>query len=297
MVETSLSSILSNQFKMRTKHLAILTELQLKIEQLKIEIKDPAAFAEHAVILVKSNIETINESISINGFESQEEEINFFKIDKPQMLSLFFFYNCIYNLEAFKPKHVINELKEYLINKKVEINSFSVENQVFYKYHNSGSTRFDSTYFFRGKFDVKTSISCMYLIVDERFCTFHCYLTSKILANQMISSYIDDSLLGLINQTNNFLSNSIDDSNNSKLMWTASHISFVEFVYALHEDKAINKGDLTITQLMEAMGKTFNIKPGHFSGCYHEMKLRNSPAKYMYYIAEKLLKRMEKDNG
>ena len=108
MVETSLSSILSNQFKMRTKHLAILTELQLKIEQLKIEIKDPAAFAEHAVILVKSNIETINESISINGFESQEEEINFFKIDKPQMLSLFFFYNCIYNLEAFKPKHGIN---------------------------------------------------------------------------------------------------------------------------------------------------------------------------------------------
>ena len=282
---------------MRTKHLASLTELLLKIEQLEIEIKDPAAFAEKVVLLVRSNIELINEKILIDGFSSQEEEINFFKIEKPKMLSLYFYYNCIYNLEAFKPKHGVSELKEYLLNKKVEINSFSVENQVFYKYHNSGSTRFDTTYFYRGKFDIKTSITCMYLIVDDRFCTFHCYLTSKILANQMISSYINESLLKLINQTNTSTSNNIEISNSPQLNWTGSHISFIELVYALHEDKAINNGDLTITQLMENMGKIFNVKPGHFSGSYHEMKLRTSPAKYMYYIAEKLLKRMDSDHN
>ena len=176
---------------MRTKYLDILTNLHLEIELLKIEIKDPAAFAEKAVLLVRTNIELINEKILIDGFSSQEEEINFFKIEKPKMLSLYFFYNCIYNLEAFKPKHGVSELKEYLFNKKVEINLFSVENQVFYKYHYSGSTRFDTTYFSRGKFDIKTSISCMFLIVDERFCTFHCFLTSKILANQMVRSYIN----------------------------------------------------------------------------------------------------------
>gem|GEM_PF-4004814 len=39
-----------------------------------------------------------------------------------------------------------------------------------------------------------------------------------------------------------------------------------------------------------------NINPGHFSGSYHEMKLRTSPAKYMYYIADKLVKRMDRDD-
>ena len=31
-----------------------------------------------------------------------------------------------------------------------------------------------------------------------------------------------------------------------KLIWTGSQISFIELVYALHEDKAINNGDLTL---------------------------------------------------
>jgi len=44
------------------------------------------------------------------------------------------------------------------------------------------------------------------------------------------------------------------------------------------------------------MGSMLNINPGHFSGSYHEMKLRTSPAKYMYYIADKLVKRMDRDD-
>ncbi len=151
-------------------------------------------------------------------------------------------------------------------------------------------------YFVRGKQDIKKCLSSFLFVIDLKVCTNHCYLTAKILANQRFSAYIDNSLLILKNDSITSLENIHEPTNSPKLNWTGKHISFVELVYALHEDKAINKGDLTITQLMEAMSKTFNIKPGHFSGSYHEMKLRTSPAKYMYFIAEKLLKRMEKDN-
>ena len=231
---------------MKTKHLAILDELHVKLEQLKETIKDASLLAEAAVKLIDTVIVEVNELFMEYEFPTIEDEIHFFKIARPQFLSLLFYYNCVYKFEASKPEFGKREIKKYLLEHRLIVKCYSVENKEFYKYHKSGNTCFDQIYFVRSKHDIKKCVNSFLFIIDDRFCTNHCYITAKILANQLFSVYIETCLLSLKNQVSSSQIDMFEDTNSPKLHWTGSQISFIELVYALHEDKAINNGDLTL---------------------------------------------------
>ena len=180
---------------MKTKHLAILADLLLRVETLKATIKDPSELAAAAFHLIDEVIIEVNELFSEYQFPTQEDEIHFFKIVRPQFLSLLFFYNCVYKFESSKPFNCKREIKKYLLEHRIIINSFSTENKEFYKYHKSGNTCFDQIYFVRSKHDIKKCINNVLFILDDRFCTNHCYLTGKLLANELFSDYLETNLL------------------------------------------------------------------------------------------------------
>ena len=198
----------------------------------------------------------------------------------------------MYKLESFKPKNSKRELKKYLLDHRVVLNCFFHEHQEFYKYHNSGNTCFDQVYFLRGKQDVKKYINSFYFIVDERFCTNHCYLTAKILANQLFSAYLESSLSEL--KTSPFISQ-FPKSQDVKLTWSKSKVALIELAYALHEDCAVNDGKIELKEMIELLESVFNTSLGQYSATFLELRLRkNGKTKYLDNLKEKLLQRMDK---
>jgi len=258
---------------MRTKHQIIIAELHEQVELLIHQFKEPALHAAAAILLIEKVIIEVNELFSAHEFPSQEDEIHFFKFSKPESGN--------------------KKIKKYLQEQMLILECFYEENKEFYKYHKSGNTCHDHIYYVRGKHDIRNYINSISFVVDEKFCTYHCYLKSKILANKLFGIYLENSLLAHKKNPIQSINTKVEEV---KLIWTGSQISFIELVYALHEDKAINNGNLTLAQFMESMGSKFNVNPGHFNGSIYEMKSRNSQAKYMNSLATQLVKRMNRDD-
>ena len=134
---------------MKATHQIILADLHEQIEQIKNQIKDPALLAEAVVQIIDSVILKVNESFSSFEFSSQEGEIQFFKVERPELLSLLFFYNCVYKFESSNLDNCKRDIKKYLLDHRIVLKCFSDQNREFYKYHNSGNTCFDKIYFVR----------------------------------------------------------------------------------------------------------------------------------------------------
>src|SRR5690349_5651569 len=81
-------------------------------------------------------------------FDSVEEEIEFFKMIKPQFTSQIEYYGFLYHLEIFRP---VNELEQKAFYQKEcsRLEKFIKENSEFYNYYKSNSTEKDATYFLR----------------------------------------------------------------------------------------------------------------------------------------------------
>ncbi len=280
---------------MKATHQTLLADLQEQIKQIKNKIEDPFLIAEAAVQIIDNVIVKANESFSTFEFPSQEEEIHFFKVLRPELLSLLFFYNCVYKFESFKPFTCKRDIKKYLLDHRGVLKSFTAENREFYKYHNSGNTCFDRIYFIRGKHDIKQFIDSMSFVVDNRFCTNHCYLTAKILANKLFSVYLENCFLELKNSP---LIVQGTKSRSIKTTWTGSKVALIELAYAIHEDCAVNNGNIEVKEIIALLETVFDISLGYHSATFLELRQRkNGKTKYLDNLKEKLLRRMEKEKA
>ncbi len=281
---------------MKTNIQTILTDVNEQLLQLNSEISDPSLLAEAVTQLIKSTIQQIDESIISDGFPSLKDEIHFFKIEKPKLMSMLFFHNCVYKLETFKPKNGKKEIKEYLMNMKVELNLFSIVNQEFYKYHHTESTRFDQVYFVRGQFDIKNCITSMFLMVDERFCTYHCFLTAKILANMRFSAYVDNCMFKLKESPDLTIIEPIVGFAKHKLIWTGTKTDLIELIYALVAAKVFNNGEIETKKIVNAAEDCFHIDLGQHASTKIDIKNRKTgKTKFVDCLKECLMQSFEED--
>ena len=58
------------------------------------------------------------------------------------------------------------------------------------------------------------------------------------------------------------------------LQWTADGIGLLEMAMALHERHAINKGEVSITAMVNFFFNLFGLKPGNFFSTYGVMRTR-----------------------
>jgi len=278
---------------MKATHQVILADLHEQIKRIKNEIEDPVLLAEAAVQIIDAVIIKVNESFSTHDFPSQEDEIHFFKVQRPELLSLLFFYNCVYKFESSKPFTCKRDIKQYLLDHRGVLKCFTSENREFYKYHNSGNTCFDRIYFIRGKHDIKQCIDSFSFIVDDRFCTNHCYLTAKILANKLFSTYLENCLLELKISPTIVLGSK---SKSKKTTWTGSKAGLIELAYALKEEGSINGGNMEVKEIIEMFETLFDISLGQHGATFIELQQRkNGKTKYLDSLKEKLLLKMEKE--
>jgi len=82
------------------------------------------------------------------------------------------------------------------------------------------------------------------------------------------------------------------------LQWTADGIGLLEMAMALHERRAVNNGEVSITAMVNFIFKLFDMKPGNFFSTYGVMRIRaKSRTLFLDELKSSLENKMERDDN
>jgi len=227
-------------------------------------------------------------------FPTKEDEILFFKMQKPEILARLLFFYKIYRIETQCPNGSDEVIRSYINRELDNLTYFFNRNLDFYQYYRSHSTMYDKYYFVRGKADIRLCADSAQFDKDPNFSTGYDYTVAKILANEMLRIYLNQRLQLLEKkQLTNDIKISLSDF---KLKWTGTKSEAIEWGYGLFAAKTLNYGNATIKEVMAFVETAFDIELGDYYRTYLSLKNRKKDrTAFFTFIMEQLQKRMDDD--
>ncbi|MGX1640833.1 RteC domain-containing protein [Sphingobacterium sp. NPDC055431] len=266
-----------------------------KLHKLETVINDFEIEADCSIQWIETVIHHILECLSEmkgyvlkRGFKNTDEEIRFFKYQKPAIVAKLIYYNAIYKIETKKP-YGAKPIRKYLNKELKKLKRFFDNNLDFYKYYRSNNSFLDEKMLLRGKHDIKLWLDTYYFQSDQTFSTSHDYKVAKIMANDLIQVYIEDQLYNKFQK---------DKSKaQKKLKWTGSKVALIELIYALHYQGVFDNGNNDIREVAQYFESTFGIDLGNFYQTYLELRNRKmNRTKFLDALREELIRRMDEQD-
>lgn len=247
----------------------LLIELENQLVENETIEDNPIKKLEEAIESAVISLEKLKTFFKNYTLHNKQEEIEFFKEIKPQFTSKLIFYNDIYNIEINKPIGDEKRIKKYYHKEIKKLKSFFTKNKEFYKYYRTKNTCLDKKYFLRKKYDIKLTLESYYFQSDPVFSTSHDYLIAKLIANEKIIVFLEDKL-------NNQTINTFKKNDKNVLKWTGSKVALVELVYALHNEKIINNGNISLNECIKAVETFFNTEIKQHNRIFLEIRNRKT---------------------
>lgn len=245
----------------------------LKKEQ-EISLESPHVIDEsyRMTIFLQDILTSMKKYVTSHHFKNENEEIEFFRIIKPQILGKLIYYNKIYRIETSCPVHSGKMYHKYFSGELQQLkNEYKehIRNSDFYRYYRSGRTDRDHDFFQLGKINLHTGLNSFIFEVDTQFSTYYDYKVSRIIANELLYNY----LIVKINPVDKpHLTSSKSDDH---MIWTESKNALIELIYALHTSGAISNGKIGIRKISMVFQLLFRTQLGDIHHAFHRMKDRS----------------------
>jgi len=177
-----------------------------------------------------------------------------------------------------------------------ELTSYFESNLDFYQYYRSKATHLDNHYFVRGHIDFKLCPNCTPYDRDPEFSTCYDHKAAQILANDMLSIYLNKRLHYvdkqiIIEESRAFLSE-------HPFRWTAPKIALVELGYSIYAACVLNNGKADIKEIMTYLEASFKVDLGDYYRTYITIKDRKKDrTSFLSNLIKCLLKKMDEDDN
>ncbi|MFV8352594.1 RteC domain-containing protein [Flavobacterium sp. XS2P14] len=206
-------------------------------------------------------------------FIDENEEIEFFRIIKPQILGKLIYYNKMYRIETSCPVSTGKMYYKYFSSELQQLKQEYKEhicNSDFYRYYRSGRTDRDHDFFKLGKINLNTGLNSFIFEVDTQFSTYYDYKVSRIIADELLYNY----LIIKINPVDK-PSMALQNAESTKdVFWTESKNALIELIYALYASGAISNGKVGIRKISLIFQQLFRVQLGDIHHAFHRMKDR-----------------------
>ena len=272
----------------------ILTDLDVEIDEIDLYGYGIIETSLSMVRRLQSVLNDLREKIQTYVFPSKEDEILFFKTQKPEILARLLFFYKIYRIEAQCPNGSDEVVRNYINRELDNLTYFFNCKLDFYQYYRSGSTVYDEYYFVRGKADLRLCTDSAQFDKDPNFSTGYDYKVAKIIANEMLRIYLNKRLQKLAND--NQIEDNLQRCLKYPLRFTGKKVSLIELGYSLVSSGDINNGNVEIKEMMNFFSTIFNIDLGDYYASYIAMKERKNRTAYLHSLIENLIKRMNEDD-
>lgn len=262
-----------------------LYKLETAIKELEVEADSSIQRIETVIDLILKCLSEVKEYVLKRGFKNENEEIRFFKYQKPAIVSKLIYYNSIYKIETKRPYGGEKTIKKYLNLELSKIKRYFDSNLEFYKYYRTNSTYLDQKCFVRGRHDIKLSLDTFYFEADHSFATSHDYKVAKIIAYDLVQVYLESQLYKVPHQNKSIIPN---------VNWTDSKTALIELIYALHTQGTFDNGKTDIKVITKVFESMFNVDLGDFYHTYLELRSRKtSRTKFLDTLRDSLIKKMD----
>ena len=178
----------------------ILDEVDSEIATFDIYDCDVITNSLAMVTRLENVLKELREQVISYTFASKEDEISFFKEQKPEILSRLLYYDKIYQIESKFPNGSDDVVIAYLNEKLDNLTYFFNRNLDFYQYYRSKSTLYDEHYFIRGRADVRLHSDSSRYDRDPNFSTGFDYKVAKILAKEMLRIFLNKRLQNIVKE-------------------------------------------------------------------------------------------------
>ncbi len=248
--------------------------------------------------IIQSNLSLIRTALSKlkadfikTIFNSDADEIIFFKITKPHFHSLLTYWNTILDLELHWPLGGKKTEEKYLRKHLRKIHWFFEQHSEFYAYYRGGKTFMDSIYFKRNLEPPTYSTFPHVLEVDLNYSTEKDWLVAKMLGCERMQIYLEHSLVRLHSKT--AIASQLSGKT-SLLRWTASKANLVELIYALHSAGVYNNGSADLKAIANQFEELFQVELGNFYHVFNELRLRKiNRTQLLDTLKDKVLRKMD----
>lgn len=280
---------------MKEKLADILYKVDIEIDNIDLYGYDIIETSLSMVHRLQNVLVDLRGELQTYTFPTKEEEIYFFKNQKPELLGRLLYFYKIYRIETQCPTGS-NEVIRLYINKELDsLTYFFNRNLDFYQYYRSHSTIHDEHYFLRGRTDIRLCTDSAQFDKDPSFSTGYDYKVAKILANEMLRIYLNKRLQKL--ECDSYIEDKQTVTTKIPIRFTGKKNALIELGYALVSSGDINHGNIEIKEFMKYLSSIFNIDLGGYYDAYIAMKERKDQTAYLNLLAEKLSKRMKEDDN
>lgn len=257
---------------MKKKIKNIINEFTLKVNRIEKDNLNDFSNVENGIKISRKHLQELRVIVRNNEFKSTEDEINFFKKQKPFIYSRLKFFTKVYSYLLEKPEGSIKVQRNFIDTQLKKLQDNYKKNLDFVKYYRENDTTLDHYYFVRGNDDLSLVSDTSHFYTDAEFSTSHDNSMAKIMAYDLLVNFYNQELIRLGIAT----SGKNDKCNRIKLEWTASKTDLIELIYALQASGAIRDGKIGIKEMATACEQLFNINLGNYYKTYIEIKARKT---------------------
>ena len=273
----------------------ILTQIRHQEDKLSSQTMRTTDEAYEMTLFLKELLWTIKMKVLQVGFKDEQNEIDFFKNIKPQVLGKLIYYNKVFRIETTCPVSNGRIHQSYYENQfKILKSEYkeSICNEDFYRYYRAGRTDRDHIYFRLGQINYHDGLKSGVFEIDVSFSTYYDNKVAHIIANESLYTY----LLTKINPEENPDIILINGDPNKDISWTNSQNALIELIYALYASSSIAHGKISIRKLALIFQVLFRTPLNDIHHSFHRMKTRaGSRTAFLDQLKISLEEYMDKD--
>ena len=273
----------------------ILAQIQYQEDKFSSQMMQMPEEAYQMTLFLKEMLCGIKSQILRDGFANEQQEIDFFKNIKPNILGKLIYYNKVFRIETTCPvsngKIHQSYYENLLKGLKLEYKE-SICNEDFYRYYRAGRTDRDHSYFRLGQINYHDGLKSAVFEIDLSFSTYFDNKIAHIVANELLYTYV----LTKINPEENpdMILQNLDA--NKDISWTNSQNALIELIYALYASNSIAHGKVGIRKLALIFQVLFRTPLNDIHHSFHRMKTRSgSRTAFLDQLKASLEEYMDKD--
>ncbi len=273
---------------MKNLYAKMIGDLEKDLKKIDLTNNDAIIKAEKSIFVINASLKELRKIVTATPFNSKQDEIEFFKKMKPEIVSKLMYFKSIFDIERKRPKGSVKKQKKYFDTEIQKFQDYFNNNHVFYQYFKGGETYSDKQYFLRKNKSIRIHIDCFGSYMDDDFSVNLDTTFAKFMGYKLAIQYFQNEIEKLsMNPNENQQQINVHRSN---LTWTGTKVEATETVYALHACGVFNNGNAGIKEIADKFQVTFNIDLGDYYHTFSEIKKRkNGIPKFLTFATGKLL--------
>lgn len=273
----------------------ILAQIHHQEDKFSSQKMPTAEEAYQMTLFLKEMLFNIKAQVVQDGFTNEQQEIDFFKNIKPQILGKLIYYNKVFRIETTCPvsngkihqSYYENLLKTLKLQYKE-----TICNEDFYRYYRAGRIDRDHSYFRLGQINYHDGLKSGVFEIDLSFSTYFDNKIAHIIANELLYTY----MLTKISPEENPDLILLNGEANKDISWTNSQNALIELIYALYASNSIAHGKIGIRKLALIFQVLFRTPLNDIHHSFHRMKTRaGSRTAFLDRLKISLEEYMDKD--